>query len=186
MSNVIKLTGVRLSFPSLFNRAEFDGVKGKFEATLLIPKEDKANVAAINNAIKALLKETGKKKPAADKLCVRDGDDVAYDGYAGHWSIKASNSKRPTVINRDKTPLTEDDAEKANLLYAGCYVNASIDLWYQDNKFGKRINANLRGVQFVNDGEPFGHGSLDATDDFDEVEGGETEADDDDSDNPLS
>ena len=175
MSNVIKLQGVRLSFPSVFKPAKFNGVEGKYEATFLIPKSDKATMGLINNAIKALLKETGKKAPPKDKVCVRDGDDVDYDGYADHWSIKASNSRRPTVVNRDKSPITDDDG----VVYAGCYVNASIDLWYQDNEYGKRINANLRGIQFVNDGEPFGNGpGGDVTEDFDVMDDADVGGDD--------
>jgi hypothetical protein len=78
-------------------------------------------------------------------------------------SIKASNNKRPLVIDRDKTPLTEDD----NKMYAGCYVNAIIDLWVQQNSWGKRINANLLGVQFLKDGEPFSDGANASADSFD-------------------
>jgi len=45
--------------------------------------------------------------------------------------------------------------------YAGCYVNMSIRLWAQDNQFGKRVNAQLRAVQFVKDGEAFGDKPVD-------------------------
>ena len=43
-----------------------------------------------------------------------------------------------------------------------------IDVWAQNNQYGKRINAQLDGVQFVRDGEPFGEGgiSVDAFDAF--------------------
>ena len=78
-------------------------------------------------------------------------------------SIKAANNKRPMVIDRDKSPLTEDD----NKIYAGCYVNAVIELWFQNNGFGKRVNANLLGVQFLKDGEPFGDNAGASADDFD-------------------
>jgi len=60
--------------------------------------------------------------------------------------------------------LTEND----NRIYAGCYVNAIVVLWAQNNNYGKRINANLLGVQFVADGSPFGDGGTSAgVDDFD-------------------
>jgi len=36
MSTKIMLKNVRLSFPSLFKKAVFDGKEGKFEATVLI------------------------------------------------------------------------------------------------------------------------------------------------------
>lgn len=162
----IKLQNVRLSFPSLFHKAVFNGEETKYEATLLIPK-DSPQVAEIKKAIDAKLKSDfeGKKLPT-DKICFKDGDEFDYDGYQGHYSFKAGNNKRPIVIDKDKSPLTEDDER----IYAGCYVNAIVELWSQNNQWGKRINANLLGVQFAKDGEPFGDGGTSASaDDFDVV-----------------
>lgn len=161
----IPLKNVRLSFPSIFKKASFKGQEGKYEATFLLDKEKHADV------IKLIREEIAQKiatdlkgaKLGADKICLKDGEDVDYDGYAGCFSIKASNNKRPMVIDRDKTPLVEDDGK----LYAGCYVNAIIELWAQNNEYGKRINANLLGVQFYADGEPFGDGVRASADDFD-------------------
>lgn len=161
----ITLKNVRLSFPSIFKRAKFKGEEGKYEATFLINKKTQADIikqiqADIDEKIKVDLKGA---KLGADKITLKDGDDIEYDGYKGCYSIKASNNKRPLVIDRDKTPLTEDD----NKLYAGCYVNAIIELWTQSNEYGKRINANLLGVQFYADAEPFGDGTTASDDDFD-------------------
>lgn len=166
----IKLEGVRLSFPSLFKRAKFNDVEGKFEATLLIPKSDTKTKQMLDKAIAEITPKNVKVKAA--NIALRDGDEVEYDGYADHWSLKASNSKRPTIINRDKSQLTEDD----EVLFAGCIVNAIVDFWFQDNQYGRRVNANLYGVQFVrDDGVVFGHGPVDVTDDFDEVDEEEDE-----------
>lgn len=164
MSNTkITLKNVRLSFPSIFRRASFNGEEGKFEATFLLTKDgDAAQIAMIEAAIEEAIK-TAKIKVPSDKRCLKDGDDVEYDGYAGCMSFKASTNKRPTLINRDKSPLVEDD----NVLYAGCYVNAICDIWVQNNNYGRRVNANLYGIQFVKDGQPFGSGDVDVTDEFD-------------------
>jgi hypothetical protein len=167
----IKLSNVRLSFPSLFRKAVFSGEETKFEATFLLDKIAQADkIAEIDAAIKHLIKDglKGAKLPA-DKICLRDGDDVEYAGYAGHMSIKASSSKRPMVLDRDRSPLAEDD----NRLYAGCHVNAIIELWAQNNQWGKRINANLLGVQFFKDGEPFSDGVTASADDFDAFDASE-------------
>ncbi len=176
-STKIQLKNVRLSFPSLFQRAQFNGEDGKYEATFLFNKKDKKLKAKLDKAIAAKLKEANIKVPQ-DKRCLKDGDEVEYNGYEGNWSLKASQSRRPTVIDRDRSPLTEDD----NVIYAGCFVNAIVDLWVQNNSFGKRINANLYGVQFVKDGEAFGMGPVDVTDDFDDLSDDE---DDDDNDDDL-
>ena len=90
--------------------------------------------------------------------------------FLDHYSIKASTKKRPTLVNRDKTPIVEEDG----ILYGGCYVNVSIDLWVMDNAYGKKVLASLNAIQFVKDGEAFGtksegadcFESLDDDDDF--------------------
>ena len=160
----IKLQNVRLSFPSLFRKAMFSGEETKFEGTFLLNKDGQAEkIAEIETAIETLIADKLKgAKLKADKICLKDGDDIEYDGYAGHMSIKASNGKRPMVLDRDRTPLSDDD----NRPYSGCYVNAVLELWAQDNQYGKRINANLLGVQFFKDGEPFGDGVSASASDF--------------------
>lgn len=164
----IKLNNVRLSFPSLFRKAQFQGEETKYEATFMLDKTEHADkIKEIEKAIAASIKENlkGAKLPS-DKICLKDGDESGRDEYEGHYTIKAANNKRPKVIDRDKSPLTEDDDKP----YSGCYVNAVIELWAQNNGYGKRINANLLGVQFYKDGEPFESGAVADDDDFDEFE----------------
>lgn len=165
----IKLQNVRLSFPSLFRKATFEGTETKYEATFLLHKEDHADVIAeIKKQIAAGIKENLKgAKVASDKIALKDGDESGRDEYAGHYTLKAANGKRPKVIGRDKSPLAEDD----DVIYSGCYVNAVVDPWYQSNAYGKRVNFNLLGVQFFKDGDAFESGSVADDDDFEEFEG---------------
>ena len=164
----IKLNNVRLSFPSLFRKAVFGGDETKYEGTFLLDKKTHAEVIKeIQAGIKAINADKHKGKSlAADKVCLKDGDTIDYDGYAGNMSIKASSTKRPMVIGTDRSPLTEDDGKP----YAGCYVNAVVELWGQRTNFGERVNANLLAVQFAKDGEPFGDGVTASVDDFDDIE----------------
>ena len=74
--------------------------------------------------------------------------------------MSARSKTKIMVADRDKSPLSAQDGKP----YAGCYVDASIELWAQDNNFGKRVNATLRWVQFRRDGDAFA-GSAPATDD---------------------
>lgn len=166
MADKITIKNARLSFPSLFQKAEFNGTSsGKYEGTFLFPKTDKKTYKIVMDAIEAVKTESKLGKVPASKLCIKDGDEIEYDGYEGMWAVKGANTKRPTVLDRDKSPLTEDDEK----LYAGCYVNAIISLWGQNNDFGKRVNANVLGVQFVKDGEPFGDAVTADADDFDDI-----------------
>jgi hypothetical protein len=171
----IKLKNVRLSFPSLFQKTTFEGTETKYEATFLLDNELHADsIAEVKGQMKAGIKEKFKgAKVGAEKLCLKDGADSNYDGYENSWSLKAADHKRPLVIDRDKSPLVESD----NRVYSGCYVNAIVELWFQDNGYGKRVNANLLAVQFMKDGEPFGEGSSSVgVDEFDAF--GDDESDD--------
>jgi hypothetical protein len=161
----IKLNNVRLSFPSIWRKSVYNGEETKFEATFLIDKKTQGDkVKEVEAAIATMIKENLKgAKLGDDKKCLKDGDNFEYAGYAGHMSIKASSTKRPLVIDRDKSSLTEEDGR----IYAGCRVNATIELWAQNNTYGKRINANLLAVQFYKDDEPFADGQKASIDDFD-------------------
>jgi hypothetical protein len=67
MTNVrIKLKNVRLSFPSLFKKATFEGVETKYEATFIIDKSDKKTIEAIKAEINNLIEE-GKVRLPRDK-----------------------------------------------------------------------------------------------------------------------
>ena len=166
MANKIKIDNVRLSFPSLFKKAEFNGQVGKFEASVLISKETQAAIITkIEAIIDAECVGAKIKRPAPDKVCLRDGDHQEYDGYAGMMSLKAASSRRPTIIDRDKTPLIEEDG----VVYAGCYVNIVVDFWVQNNNYGKRVNCNLLGVQFAKEGDSFGAGDTNVESDFDDL-----------------
>lgn len=170
----LKLTNVRLSFPALFEpKAAKAGDKPKFSCSFLIPKGD-PQIAVIQNVIEQVANEKwGAKAPgilktliASLKTPLHDGETKAYDGYEGMMYINGSSDTAPLVINYDRSPLYQRDGKP----YAGCYVNCAITIWAQDNQHGKRINAKLRGVQFVKDGEAFGSSSPASVDEFDVIE----------------
>lgn len=169
----VKLSNVRLAFPKLFKAESVNGGEPTFSAAFLM---DPAHPAV--KEIKAAIDKVGEAKfgakwapvkkglEAQDKLALHDGDTKAdLAGYEGNLFINASNKTRPLIIDRDKTPLDSADGKP----YAGCYVNASIELWAQDNSFGKRVNASLRGVQFLKDGDAFAGGGAASDDEFDDL-----------------
>ena len=111
-----------------------------------------------------------------------DAEDV-NDEYLNMFTVSASEDERPEVRNLAGKPVSEDDAGKP---YSGCYVNAWITFWTQDNEWGRRINANLLAVQFHHDGDKFSS-RPDASDiDFDDMSGqGGATASDGDGGDPL-
>ena len=162
------IKNARLSFPEIWTPKAFnEGQAPKFSCNLLLDKEgDKAQIVSFKKAIKeAALAGFNGELPAGLKICIGDGKEKSYDGYENAMFVSASGKNRPTVIDRDRTPLVEEDGKP----YAGAYVNAAISIWIMDNKWGKRVNANLVAIQFVKDGETFGSGAVKANDIFDDI-----------------
>jgi len=91
-----------------------------------------------------------------------------YQGFEDAFYFTASNDVRPTVLDRDKSPLIAADGRP----YAGCYVNAVVEIWAQDNKYGRGLRAALKGVQFVKDGDAFSGGGTASPDDFADLSAG--------------
>lgn len=182
----IVIQNVRASYPHLWEpyAGKNSDEKGKFGIVGLLPKEThREAIKALNEHIGTLCMAKWKKKLPSDARCLRDGAARAEDDddmLNGMYTFNASDTRRPLVIDRSKTPLTEAD----DVIYPGCWVNIQVKLWEQDNKFGKKINANLLAVQFVRDDERFGDGAIggdvDAFDELDEDDGDSGSADTDD------
>lgn len=172
----LKLLRVRLSFPALFKAKAFsDDQEPKFSAALIMDKvKNAADIKNVNAAVDAIIKDAFKGNKKGVKVCLRDGSEKEdTDGYGKDiMFLNASNQRKIPVVDKDVTPLDEESGKP----YAGCYVNASIRLWAQDNKWGKRVNAQLRAVQFVADGEAFGDKATDPNEVFEAVEGEEGES----------
>jgi hypothetical protein len=165
----IKLKNVRLSFPKLFAAEAFKDSEPKYSAQFLLDKvKDKEQIAELRKAVLEVAGEKWTKGiPKGVKYCIGDGDEKDYESHQGMIYVTASNhaDKRPPVVDEELHPIVAED----NVIYGGCFVNAAIDFWAQDNQYGKRINANLLGVQFVGDGDPFGSKPFNAAEEFEPV-----------------
>lgn len=172
---------VRISFPNIFEPKASENGALQFSAAFLFAPDHKG-IKGLDEIIDQVGKakwgakwDTVKKElKAGDRLLTHNGDSKAsLAGYEGQIFFNAYNSVRPLVIDRDKSPLTKQDGKP----YSGCDVNVIIDVWAQENSYGKRINAQLQGVQFVRDNVAFSGGgtSADASD-FEEIaEGADAE-----------
>jgi hypothetical protein len=174
----LKLTKVRLSFPHIFEASAYQpGDEPAFSAKFHIEK-DSANDKAIREAIKKVAADAYKDK--ADKtlkamvgikqqFCYLDGDTSLRDDEQGLMVLSSRSKARPTVVDRDRTPLTATEGRP----YAGCYVNALVDVWAQSGST-PGIRCKLMGIQFHSDGEAFGGGRVASASDFDVVDEEET------------
>lgn len=164
----MRVSNVRLSFPNIFRPSAFaEGQEKKFSATFILSADD-PQVEKLKKEINRVATDKWGEIPRGLKIALRDGAEKDMDGFGeGTVFFNASNSVRPGVYDKDTSPLVEEDGKP----YAGCYVNAMVDFWAQDNQYGKRINASLSGLQFARDGESFGGGGrIAAANDFDVVE----------------
>lgn len=108
---------------------------------------------------------------AADKLCIRDGDEREEPEFHGHYMVSASNIVKPDLVlgykdaNGKLAKIPDNDPR----IFSGCYFNAAVRLWYQQNTFGKRINAELGAVQYVRPGVALGNVQIAAESVFGEI-----------------
>jgi hypothetical protein len=198
------LKDVRLSFfngfrpaPDKINPKTKEVIKGSYGANFLMEKGTpgtKANQAKLKKASHdAKVKKWGENeekwpKLKPEKLCVRDGDLEDYDGYEGHIYLSANSPRPPQIITNRKgkdNKWIEATEGAPGAPYSGCYVNALVRLWAQDNEHGKRLNASLEVVQFLREGQAFGAAPVDPNEKFtadmvgDEGSIGDDEDDDD-------
>jgi len=207
----IKLRG-RLAFLKIAHPEPYEeGAEPRYEATVLLDpasKHGKESILLLFKTAAEVSKQSWEglvpramKKLAAKfmgdkfdpetpddevKMAFFDGDIKEYDGYAGMLAVPAHEYKSHApkggihVVNREGVPIdpTDDDYP-----YSGCDGRIKVTLWGQDNKNGRRIGINLKGVQFSKDNDAFGGGgdntapedAFDALeDDDDESAGGDS------------
>ena len=172
MANVSKtkvITGknTRLSYFHGWEPTSINGGPERYSVSVLIPKDDKETVKAINDAIDAAIEEGiakfGGKKPnkAAIKLPLRDGDTEREDeAYAGHWFINANSKTAPQIVDKAVKPILDRDE-----VYSGCYARVSLNFYAFNSNGNKGIACGLNNLQKIRDGEPLG-GKSSAESDF--------------------
>jgi hypothetical protein len=195
-AEIIVVPRARLAFARIHKAEQSRGPDGqprgtaKFSATLLIDPsspEGKASIATIKAAAaKVVTAKWGdranwpKPNPATGMggliLCFGNGDDLpkVYDGYAGMFYVKLSDTTRPLLGNRKGEPVVEGDPQCP---YSGCFVRARISPWVyfptqKRPQSANGVNMNFRSLQFVEDGAAFGGGgSRTAEEEFEQMAG---------------
>lgn len=194
------LLDVRAASMQLFTASAYEKDKDpEYFLRVLINKDDK-QVAAIRKTITELYRRAWptdaevayKKAKAANRVLLHDGDEQAdKDGFDETVVyFNASSKDRPTVVNRKRKAVAEEDG----LFYPGCYVNVKIQIYTWENVKGRGVGCDLLGVQFARNGEALetgGGGASASPEDFPEMDdedeagsdwaGGDSEEDDDDS-----
>lgn len=180
MATRIMLKNVMLSFPALAEPQSFGEGEPAYGAKFPI-KPNSEHQKQLEEAILAEAKEQWKDKAdSVVNMLIEDGKVAfvkkvyrskktgePYAGFEGAHYLSSRNAKtQPTVFNEYGEQLTsKGDIERK--AYSGAIVNASLEIWAQDNKWGRRINCTLRGVMLTGEGENIGGASAPASaDDF--------------------
>ena len=180
---ILFLKNVPIAFPALAEaQAIGDGEPafgGRFvidpKRTDLVKELDAAMAAEAKakwkddgEAVLAMLIDEGKvcfeRKPYRSKKTGK-----VYAGFEDKYNLGArtpANKPKPTVFDEYGNEL-KTKAEIEQKVYSGCEVTAKVEIWAQDNSYGRRINCSLLGVMYAGEGERFGGGSAPASaDDF--------------------
>lgn len=179
----VKLRDVRIAFPTLFVPKAMIGKDGKpstpkYSITALFPPGS-APHKEISAAIKTVASEKWptsyevqlKALKASDKLCLHDGDTKPkYEAFPGNLFVSASSVTQPDVRDSDTKRIP---ASNPGRIYGGCYADVIVSVWAQDNQYGKRINAEVLGVQFRRDGDAFRVGAAATDDDYEDLSVGD-------------
>lgn len=162
------VTGVvRLSYANVWEPVSINGSKPKYSVSLIIPKDDKATVDAINRAVENAIKDGaakfgGKIPPRGSlKLPLRDGDTERDDeAYKGCYFVNANSTTAPQIVDRQVQPIL-DRGE----IYSGCFARVSVNFYAFNSNGNRGIACGLGNIQKIRDGEPLG-GKTSAADDF--------------------
>lgn len=196
MGEVIYLSNKRMSFAHLAEPhapGNAQNAKKRYSADFIMPEND-PDWNKVMQQVQAVATEKWKDQAQAvlqmiyqdrRSRCFGDGQEKVnkqtmqpYPEYVGMKYISGLRDFPPQLIRTDGSPVdpqnTMEYQQLARQLYSGCYVNAALQIWAQENEHGRGIRCELLGVQFANDGEPLGAESPDVSGMFNPVAGAPT------------
>jgi hypothetical protein len=180
--NKVVIGPCRLSYTHLFEKYVPEGgdaAQGKFMTNVLIPKDEKKTIAAINKAIEsakqtAIVSRWSGKEPKKLDLPLRDGDEKDDDSgvYADCFYLNAKCSTKPGIVDKHKEPITDEEE-----VYSGmwAYVSLTFYGYYVSGNAG--IACGLNNVMKFKDDERLG-GRTSAANDFADIEFDDEDDDD--------
>ena len=186
MSDIIYLSNVRVSFPQLVEPKKTTNEKGEvrtaWSADFILPP-DSQQYKQVMQQYMTLAVDKWKERAQtimqmiqADRKsrCYGNGAEkvnkttlLPYDGYEGNAYVSAISNRQPQMIQPNGQPVDASNSMAyqaiARGVYGGCYVNAAIRLWLQENTHGRGVRCDLVAIQFAKDGDAFGGGGADVT-----------------------
>jgi hypothetical protein len=167
----IRIKDVLLGFPAIAEPEGYADGEPAYGAKFPI-KPNSENHKAIEAAMLQVAKEEWKDKGESVLASLVEDGKVAFlkkvykskktgEPYAGfdgmHYLSARSTLTQPTVYNQ----YGDDVVGKADIerqAFSGAVVTASLEIWAQDNKYGRRINCVLRGIMLTGEGQNYSGG----------------------------
>lgn len=163
----------RLSYVHLLEKYAPDGVSddnAKYMTNILIPKNEKETINAINKAIaqtqqEGVVSKWGGKMPKKEIYNpLRDGDEKEDELYEDHFFLNAKASTRPGVVDRNRVPIMDEEE-----VYSGMWAIISITFFPYNFNGKPGIGCGLNNVMKFKDDIRLG-GRASADTDFAEID----------------
>lgn len=171
----------RVSFASVFKATAMDDKQAKkYSVVLLFPKG--ADLLEMKKAAMDVAKEKWPQKmPSTSdpvkfwdevkakgkfKTPFRDGAEKDHlEGYEeGITFVRFSSKQKPRVVDAKRNDVEEEE------FYSGCWAHLTYTCYSYSESGNQGVAFGLVNLQKVKDDEPFGGGSSDPEDDFEEVD----------------
>jgi uncharacterized glyoxalase superfamily protein PhnB len=189
----ILLKNVMLGFPALAEPQSFGEGDPAYGAKLPIDPSSE-NLKLIEAEIKAVATEQWKDKADAILDMLRDDNKMClvrkeyrskttqevYEGFQNSFMLSTRNPKtQPSVFDEYGNQLEKKSDIERKAFSGAIAAGVSVEIWAQDNKWGKRVNCTLLGVMLSGEGNSIGGGSAPATaDDFASLAKAKSDAED--------
>ncbi len=189
MGTIVQLKKVRIAFiDDLFTPGQYEG-KGDFRHTatfivdpagenhkLIQDAIQKEAVGAWGKKADSMLEDLrGDKKAYSYQKNKKDKTGEVYEGFEDMFALGAVRKQKdgaPVFLDIIKDPAT-GKAKKLNgsegIIYAGCYVNAKVELWAQSGAH-RGMRCGLLGVQYCAPGDSFGGATRANDEGFDSID----------------
>jgi hypothetical protein len=177
----ILIKDVMLGFPALAEPQSLGDGEPAYGAKLPI-EPSSANLKLIEDAIREEAKAVWKDKADSildmlredNKLCLvkkeyrSKSTGEVYEGFQNTFALSTRNAKvQPSIFNQYGDPLEKKSDIERQAFSGAIASGVSVEIWAQDNKWGKRVNCTLLGVMLSGEGTSIGGGSAPASaDDF--------------------
>ena len=149
----------RLSYTHVFSKFSPDGDAdhGKFMTNVLIPKDEKETVKALQKAIEtakqqAVVSKWGGKEPKKILLPLNDGDDKEdAPEYEGCFYVNAKCSTRPGICDKNRSPIKDEDE-----IYSGVWAIVSVNFYGYSISGNTGVACGLNNIMKFKDDDRLG------------------------------